>query len=87
MAESYQVQRTIGTATDAVAVVKSDATFYDPPLAALWVGGAGNVAVRTRKGSTVTFVGVPAGTMLPQQVDKVLAATTATDIVGLRIDA
>ena len=52
---------------------------------ALYVGGAGNVAVVTRGRSTsVIFVDVPAGAILPVQVTKVLSTgTTATDILGL----
>lgn len=87
MPKSYQVQRTIGTASDAVEVIPSDETVYDPPLDALWVGTGGNVTVRTRKGTTVTFKNVPDGYPLAQQVDKVLAATDASDIVGMIVDA
>lgn len=83
MAETYQINRTLDSAEDAVTVIPSDATVYDPPLSSLWIGGLGDVAVRTRAGSTVTFTGVPAGTEMKVQVDKVLAATTASDIVGL----
>jgi hypothetical protein len=52
---------------------------------ALWVGGAGNIAVRFRDGSAdVTIVGVPAGMVLDFAVTHVRAAgTTATNIVGL----
>lgn len=52
---------------------------------ALYVGTAGNVAVRDRRtGATVVFRNVPAGAILPIRVARVLATgTTATDIVGL----
>lgn len=83
MAESYQIGSTLESAEDAVAVAPSDATVYAPPLSSLWVGTAGDVAVRTRAGTTVTFKSVPAGTELKVQVDKVLAATAASNIVGL----
>lgn len=76
----------LAPARDAVAVTKSDSTTYSPPFRALWVGGAGNVAVITKAsgGSAVTFVGVPAGTMLPVNAYKVMSTnTTATDIVGI----
>lgn len=68
-------------ATDAFAITKSDSTtFY---ARSLYVGGAGDVVVTTRKDTDVTFKAVPAGTILPIRCSKVKAATTATDIVGL----
>jgi hypothetical protein len=51
---------------------------------ALWVGGAGSVAVRNRDGTAVTFSGVPAGSILPVRTSRVMATnTTATGIVAL----
>lgn len=69
----------------AVAVTASDATTFDPPTRGVYVGGAGDVAVRMHLGqNNVTFVGVPAGTVLPINVDRVLSTgTTATSIVRL----
>ena len=51
----------------------------------LYIGGAGNVAVRMAKDSSgVTFYGITAGTVLPVRVDKVYSTdTSATYIVGL----
>lgn len=52
---------------------------------ALYVGATGNVAVILRGDSAaVTFVGVPAGTLLPVNAKVVRStATTATSIVAL----
>lgn len=52
---------------------------------ALYVGGAGDVAVRmTDDDSDVTFSGVAAGTVLPISVKRVNSTnTTATNILGL----
>lgn len=51
----------------------------------LWVGGLGNVAVQWPNGTSTTFTAVPAGTLLPIRVDRVLATgTTATNIVALK---
>lgn len=73
------------TAQDAVAVTISDSTTYSPPLDALFVGGAGNVAVKTAAGTTLTFTGVVAGSILPIACIQVReTSTTATNIVGLR---
>ena len=70
----------------AVAVTASDAT-ADPsgPFRALWVGGAGTVKLNTLENNDVSFVGVPAGTILPVGCTRVWSTgTTATSIVGLR---
>lgn len=68
-----------------VAVTPHDTDRIDPTKA-LWVGGAGNVAVElVGDDASVTLVGVDAGTLLPVAAVKVLATgTTATDIVALR---
>lgn len=51
---------------------------------AIYVGGAGNVAVVTKNGDTVTFTAPPVGTILPVSTSKVLATgTTATLLIGL----
>jgi len=69
---------------DGVAVTASDSTVLGCTRA-LWVGGAGNVAVTCyRTGNVITFVGVPAGTMIPIVVSKVMSTnTTATSILAL----
>lgn len=51
---------------------------------ALYVGGAGDIAVVMKNGDEVTFSGVAAGTLLPIRVTKVKATgTTATLILRL----
>lgn len=71
--------------TQAIAVTKSDATEYYPPIT-LYVGGTGNVAVvDALGGASVIFTAVPAGTVLPVRVRQVLSTgTTATALVGVR---
>lgn len=68
----------------AAAVTKSDATVL-PATRGLYIGGAGDVAVSmAADDSSVTFTAVPAGTVLPVRVKKVLSTgTTATTIVAL----
>jgi len=79
--------------TQAAAITKSDVTAVE--FTGLYVGGTGNVKVdiaeprgvtgSTVTTSTVTFVGVPAGTILWINVTKVYSTdTTATSMVGLR---
>lgn len=72
-------------ATGAFAVTPNDSTDLTTPARALYVGGAGNIAlVCTRGGPTVSFVGVAAGTVLPVFTYRVLATgTSATNIVAL----
>lgn len=67
----------------AAAVTKSDTTIVG--ARSLYIGGAGDLAIIPVDGgsTTVTFVGVPAGTIMPVYAWKVMAATTATNIVAL----
>lgn len=67
-------------ATTASAVTPSDSTVLTSR--AVWVGGAGDLSVRLSgaTGTTVVFTAVPAGTLLPISVVRVMAATTATNI-------
>lgn len=72
----------ISGAWGAVVVTKSDSTVI-PTTRALWIGGTGNVTVEFASTSTpVELTNVPVG-ILPVQVIRVLAATTATGIVAL----
>lgn len=66
------------------AVTKSDTT--PVTCTALYVGTAGDVVLAQSVGGTaVTFVGVPAGSILPitLKLGTVNAATTASNIVNL----
>jgi hypothetical protein len=68
---------------DGVAVTPSDSTVLDTTRA-LYIGGAGAVAVVTKGGTTLTFSAVPVGTVLRLRVTKVMATnTTATNILAL----
>jgi len=68
----------------AFTVAPNDNVVFDHCPRALYVGGAGNVAVTLIHGDTVTFVGVSAGTFLPVRAKTVKSTgTTATFILGL----
>lgn len=69
------------SANGGAAITKSDST----PVAfdAIYVGGAGDVVVRTFGGVTLTFTAPPVGTIIPIRCDRVMAATSATLLVGL----
>lgn len=69
-------------ATQAAAVTPNDAADLTVASRALYVGTAGNLAVVTVGGSTVTLVGISG--WVPIRVARVLATgTTASDIVVL----
>jgi len=72
-------------ATHAVAVTPDDVDTLANVSRALYVGVTGDVTVTMYgNGNNATFVGVPAGTILPIRVSKVLATgTDATDILNL----
>lgn len=54
-------------------------------LNAIYVGGAGNVALDTPTATNVVFSGLPAGTTLMVAATRVRATgTTATNLIGLR---
>lgn len=50
----------------------------------VYVGGAGDVKVKTAGGDDVTFSGITAGTFMPVQVIRVFSTgTTATNMIAL----
>lgn len=71
-------------ATKLAAVTPSDSTDLTGARA-LYVGGGGDLALRAihSASATVTLTAVPGGTIIPVQVTRVMAATTATGIVAL----
>jgi hypothetical protein len=76
MSDNFQVP------SRAAAVTPSDTT--EIYASALYIGGAGNVAVVTEGGDTVVFSGVQAGSMLVLRIKQVRStSTTATNIVRL----
>jgi hypothetical protein len=70
--------------SNAVAVTPHDSTDLSQTSRALFVGGAGNLVAVMAGGSTVTFTGVVAGSILPIRVTRVNSTnTTATSIVSI----
>jgi hypothetical protein len=63
------------------AVTPSDATEL-VGVRALWVGGAGTVVAIACNDTASVSLTVPAGTLLPIFARKVMAASTATNIVA-----
>lgn len=77
--------RDTNPANNATAITKSDTDELAKFSRALYVGGAGDVTVILQKDTVaVTFVAVPAGTILPIAVKQLKSTgTSATDIVAL----
>ena len=68
----------------AEAVTPHNSTSFGREMEGLYIGGAGDVVVVLPSGTAVTFVGVPAGSILPVRCIRVNATnTTATSIVAL----
>lgn len=83
---STNVSLDTASARGSVTVTPSNTVVIDPPSRAVYVGGAGNLAVRMAGDqSTPTYVGVLAGVIYSLCVDQVLSTgTTATNIIALR---
>lgn len=72
-----------GPYASAFAVTKSDTTTFSPPTRALYVGGTGNLVVTMADGSGPITIAAAAVGYHELSVTQVLAATAATNIVGL----
>lgn len=84
MSAPYLTADATVSARRAVAVTTSDTVVYEQPTRAIYVGGSGNLRVDMVSGGTVTFVGLPAGAVLPIQVERIYAtSTTATNLIAL----
>ena len=69
-------------ATGGASITPHDTTQIATAHRAIYVGGAGNLAITSSGGDSLTFVGVPAGTVLPIKASVILSTgTTATSIV------
>lgn len=79
---AYRSANATVSAHGAVVVVKSDSTEL-PVTRALFIGTSGDVVVVMADGQTVTFANIANATILPIQVQKVLAATSASNILAL----
>ena len=73
------------TASICLAVTPNDSTDLTySTCRAIYVGGAGNIALVDGAGTTVTFTGVTAGSILPVQTARINATgTTAASLVAL----
>lgn len=71
-------------AQNAFAITPSNTVNFDSWARAIYVGGAGDVAVVLPGGTAVTFAGAVAGTIIPVVCGRInVTNTTATNLVGL----
>lgn len=66
-------------AVNAAEIIPDDATDLPATTRALWIGAAGDIAVRMAGGDQVTLTGVSG--LLPIRVDRVLATGTSAGAV------
>lgn len=71
-------------ASHGFAITPSDSDALIEVTRALYVGGAGAIAVVLSSGASVTLSGIAGGTILPLRLSQVKSTgTTATSLVGL----
>lgn len=79
-----QAQDAAGPGEQFFNITPHDTTNFGYTVRGIYVGGAGNVVAVNEAGTAVTFIGVPAGTILPIYANRVNStSTTATSLVGL----
>lgn len=71
-------------AEGALTVTPSDSTPLTQDVRALYIGGTGDVTVKTTNAETVSFIAVPTGFILPIRCTHVMeTGTTAEFIIAL----
>jgi hypothetical protein len=74
----------INVSPNAVPITPSDSTVYTPALVGIFVGGAGNVTIKSG-GQLVLLTGILAGQQLNVSINQVMATgTTATLLTGFQ---
>jgi len=71
-------------AQGAFSITPNDSTDLTTATRSIYIGGDGDLAVNMVDGTSVTFVGLKVGSVLPIRAARVLATgTSATNLVGL----
>jgi hypothetical protein len=71
-------------AESAVSVTPSDSADLATLCRAIYVGGAGNLNLDMADGTTIVFIGLSSGQILPVRAKRVRStSTTATNIIAL----
>jgi hypothetical protein len=74
------------SAVDGFAITPNDSADMAAVAVQVYVGVAGNMVVDTTEGTTLTFIGLQAGQILPVKCRRVRATgTTATNLIGLTV--
>lgn len=83
--DNYYDANNTAPAIDCFAVTPADSDFANGVvIRGLYVGGTGNVTIRTPRGTDVQFQAVPVGAILPVMAKQVRSTgTTATLMVGI----
>lgn len=79
---AHPILALLGIPTSYVAVVPSDTTPLPERMAWLYVGVGGSVVLRGADGNVATNPNVLAGTLLPCNAQRVMAASTASGLVA-----
>jgi len=75
--------RLLQTFQDAAAITTNDTVDIARPAAALYIGTAGNIVLKTMNNTTITFLAVPVG-ILDISIRRVLSTnTTASGLIAL----
>ena len=72
--------------TDGFNITPSNVTVFSQPTRAIYVGVGGNLEIVTQgkvNNTTLLFVGVPSGALIPIRAQQVTANTTCGYILGL----
>ena len=82
--DPYYPSGASGPARHMFAITPDDVAEFEYLSTGIYVGGSGDVVViDPDSGAAVTFFAVPAGTILPIRVARVMTATTATNLTGM----
>lgn len=69
---------------DGFTITPSNTVDFTTLAKSIWVGVAGNVTLVTSRGTTLTFVGCQAGSIIPVEARRVdVTGTTATSLVAI----
>lgn len=81
--KQYAAGRT-DPASDCFVITPDDNNDLPQRIRGIYFGSDGDIVIVTPKGNTVPFIGVKVGTIIPIDIDRVLATgTNAMDLVGL----